>query len=190
MTVTTWAITVSVTTDVADAQTWFNRGLLWTYGFNHEEAIRCFQLAAMADPDSAMAYWGIAYATGPTTTNNGASSPLLSSRKRSARLTAPLSRQMQRHSALARSNWDSFALSRSGTPRPLPSRTAQWNTEYAEALRPVYRRHSDNLDVVSLFAESLMNLTPWKMCDVITGKPATGADRSPTPKAKPPPITT
>lgn len=25
-----------VTTDVADAQTWFNRGLLWTYGFNHE----------------------------------------------------------------------------------------------------------------------------------------------------------
>lgn len=31
----------------------------------HEEAIRCFQLAAKADPDCAMAYWGIAYATGP-----------------------------------------------------------------------------------------------------------------------------
>lgn len=76
-------------------------------------------------------------------------------------------------------------------PSPTPVEDCSvWNTEYAEALRPVYRRHSDNLDVVSLFAESLMNLTPWKMCDVITGKPATGADRSPTPKAKPPPITT
>ena len=33
-----WPVTAT-----AEAQTWFNRGLIWTYGFNHEEAIRCFE---------------------------------------------------------------------------------------------------------------------------------------------------
>ena len=54
-----------VTTASPEAQTWFDRGLLWCYGFNHEEAVRCFERAAEADPGCAMAYWGIAYAVGP-----------------------------------------------------------------------------------------------------------------------------
>src|SRR5690349_15983583 len=55
----------TVTTSSAEAQIWFDRGLNWCYGFNHEEAIRCFQHAVDADPDCAMAYWGISYAWGP-----------------------------------------------------------------------------------------------------------------------------
>src|SRR5918997_241514 len=47
------------------AQAWFDRGLLWSYGFNHEEAVRCFELAVEHDPGYAFAYWGIAYAAGP-----------------------------------------------------------------------------------------------------------------------------
>jgi hypothetical protein len=54
-----------VTTGSAEAQAWFDRGLLWCYGFNHEEALRCFGRAAAADPACAMAYWGQAYAIGP-----------------------------------------------------------------------------------------------------------------------------
>ncbi|BFO18849.1 hypothetical protein SHKM778_52370 [Streptomyces sp. KM77-8] len=54
-----------VTTASAEAQLWFDRGLIWTYAFNHEEAVACFERAAEADPDCAMAYWGIAYALGP-----------------------------------------------------------------------------------------------------------------------------
>lgn len=50
--------TMPVTTNSAEAQLWFDRGLLWTYGYNHEEAVRCFQMAANADPGCAMAYWG------------------------------------------------------------------------------------------------------------------------------------
>ena len=42
----------------------FDRGLLWTYGFNHDEAVRCFQRAAEADPACAMAHWGIALCHG------------------------------------------------------------------------------------------------------------------------------
>jgi hypothetical protein len=54
-----------ITTASADAQVWFNRGLNWLYGFNHPEAVACFQRAAVCDPACAMAHWGIALAKGP-----------------------------------------------------------------------------------------------------------------------------
>ncbi|WP_448334131.1 tetratricopeptide repeat protein, partial [Streptomyces sp. DSM 41534] len=47
------------------AQLWFDRGMVWSYAFNHEEAIRCFERALALDPDFAFARWGIAYAVGP-----------------------------------------------------------------------------------------------------------------------------
>src|SRR5215472_14313615 len=54
-----------VTTSSAQAQTWFTRGLLWAYAFNHEEAVTCFEHAIEADPGCALAHWGVAYALGP-----------------------------------------------------------------------------------------------------------------------------
>lgn len=54
-----------ITTSSADAQTWFDRGLIWVYAYNHEEAVTCFEKALVADPACAMAHWGIAYAVGP-----------------------------------------------------------------------------------------------------------------------------
>ncbi len=53
-----------VSTTSPEAQAWFDRGLLWCYGFNHEESVRCFRKAAAHDPQCALAYWGIAYASG------------------------------------------------------------------------------------------------------------------------------
>lgn len=55
-----------VTTDSAEAQLWFDRGLVWTYAFHHEEAVACFEKAAAADPDCAMAHWGIGGPDRPT----------------------------------------------------------------------------------------------------------------------------
>lgn len=54
-----------VTTASPAAQTWVDRGLVWTYAYNHEEAIICFEAALAEDDDCAMAHWGIAYAIGP-----------------------------------------------------------------------------------------------------------------------------
>ena len=54
-----------VDTPSPQAQLWFDRGLVWAYAFNHEEAIRCFEQALAFDPDLALARWGIAYAVGP-----------------------------------------------------------------------------------------------------------------------------
>ncbi|MGH2398132.1 MAG: hypothetical protein ACRDFW_14395, partial [bacterium] len=54
-----------VATSSPEAQRWFDRGLIWCYGYNHEESVRCFAKSAELDPGCAMAYWGIAYASGP-----------------------------------------------------------------------------------------------------------------------------
>ncbi len=54
-----------VTSASDEAVTWINRGLIWCYGFNQEEGVRCFLKAIEIDPECAMAYWGVAYASGP-----------------------------------------------------------------------------------------------------------------------------
>ncbi|RMJ26008.1 hypothetical protein PHISP_03145, partial [Aspergillus sp. HF37] len=59
------SFTRQATTTSPHAQTWFDRGLVWAYSFNHEEAIRCFQQVIAHDPTCVMGYWGIAYASGP-----------------------------------------------------------------------------------------------------------------------------
>src|SRR5215469_17523697 len=54
-----------ITTQSAETQLWFDRGLNWVFGFNHAEAIKCFGKALKLDPQCAMAQWGISYAAGP-----------------------------------------------------------------------------------------------------------------------------
>ena len=55
----------SIESPSPQAQVWCDRGLVWSYAFNHEEAIRCFDRALELDPDLAIARWGVAYAIGP-----------------------------------------------------------------------------------------------------------------------------
>jgi tetratricopeptide (TPR) repeat protein len=52
---------------------------------------------------------------------------------------------------------------------------AAWSAGYADAMREAYRSHPDDLDVAALFADALMNLTPWALWDQLTGEPASGA---------------
>ncbi|WP_419738058.1 tetratricopeptide repeat protein [Ruegeria sp.] len=59
----TYSCPVSIAS--AEAQLWFDRGLVWTYGYNHDEAVACFEKAVEHDPNCAMAHWGVAYAAGP-----------------------------------------------------------------------------------------------------------------------------
>src|SRR5829696_6649833 len=54
-----------IDTPSPQAQVWNDRGLVWAYAFNHDEAIRCFERALALDPNLAIARWGIAYSIGP-----------------------------------------------------------------------------------------------------------------------------
>ena len=52
----------------------------------------------------------------------------------------------------------------------------RWNDDYANAMRNVYSSHTNDPDVCCLFAEAIMNRTPWQLWDLQSGKPAEGAD--------------
>jgi Tfp pilus assembly protein PilF len=65
--------TRKITTHHPEAQLWFDRGLNWLFGFNHEEAIVCFEKTLEADPNCVMAHWGIAHCIGPNYNKCGSS---------------------------------------------------------------------------------------------------------------------
>jgi len=165
-----------VTTTSTQAQIWFDRGLNWTYGYNHEEAVECFTTALTHDPDCAMAYWGIAYASGP---NYNMPWDLFDDAGRAKALAAAYDATQA-------------AVARAGAITPieqaliaaLPARYPQrdlgvdmhaWNHDFTAAMRAAFAAHPDHLDLRTVYAESLLNLTPWKMWDLPTGQPAKGA---------------
>jgi tetratricopeptide (TPR) repeat protein len=166
----------SVTAATADAQTWFDRGLLWTYGFNHEEAVRCFQRALESDPTCAMAHWGVAYASGP---NYNRGWELFDPVTRARILTTTYAATEQALELLDHVTPVERALIKAVSARyqapTEPDEFAVWNDDYADAMRAVHQEYPDDLDVAALFAEALLNRTPWKLWDLATGEPAPGA---------------
>src|ERR1700748_3225158 len=50
-----------------------------------------------------------------------------------------------------------------------------WNDAFADAMRVTHQAHPDDLDLRAIFAESILNRTPWRMWDLRTGEPAPGA---------------
>ncbi len=168
-----------LTTRDAQAQLWFDRGMVWCYGFHHEEAIACFELALEHDPDLAMAHWGIAYAIGPNYNKSWEAfddedlrSSLDLARAKAAAAADASAGATEVESALI------SALAQRYPPDPAipgPDDLGLWNDAYADAMREVYRVHRDDLDVCALFAEAIMNRTPWQLWDLVTGEPADGA---------------
>ena len=62
-----------ISTEDADAQKYFNQGMVLSFAFNHAEAVRSFKAAQKLDPNCAMCFWGEALAIGPNinVTNKG-----------------------------------------------------------------------------------------------------------------------
>jgi len=165
-----------VTTESREAQTWFDRGLLWTYGYNHEEAVACFQKAIQADPNCAMAHWGLGYAAGP---NYNMPWHLFDEANRAEALAmgfASAKAALELVDGLA--DWEAAlvrALSARYPQTELIEDMAPWNDDFADAMRAAFKAHQDSLEVRTIFAEALLNRTPWKMWDLKAGQPAEGA---------------
>lgn len=168
--------TCPVTTTSDAAQIWFDRGLNWTFGFNHNEAIACYTRALEADPGCAMAYWGIAYAAGP---NYNMPWALYDDRGRAKALaqaydaTQNALERLEGLTAVERALIE--ALPARYPQRDITDSMSAWDQAYADAMRKVLANHPEQLDVRSVFVESLMNLSPWKMWDLRKGVPAEGA---------------
>ncbi|MGE0238559.1 MAG: tetratricopeptide repeat protein [Parvibaculaceae bacterium] len=166
-----------ISTSSAEAQTWFDRGLAWCYSFNHEEAVRCFEKAAQADPRCAMAWWGIAYASGPNYNKQWKAFDVVDLERSLAtahKATAEALKHKASASAVEQALIEPLALR---YPANDPGQvTPIWNDDYAAQMRKAYQAHPRDLDVAALFAEAIMNRTPWQLWDIALGKPAEGAD--------------
>ena len=166
----------TITTSSPEAQRWFDRGLNWTYGFNREEAQRCFERALEHDPACAMAHWGVAYAAGPNYNRTWAMLEPAELRKTVARTFAASQRALAvcEHAAPGEQALISALAARYPQAEPVED-CAIWNDDYADAMRAVYHDFADDLDVAAFFAEALLNRTPWQLWDLPTGQPAEGA---------------
>lgn len=154
-----------VTTTSPRAQKYFDQGLAFAYGFNHDEAERSFQQAARIDPRMAMAFWGTALVLGPNYNLPG-------DEQRGMRAWAAIQRARELSGGARAEERDLIAAlaQRYGDDgKETPAR----DQAYADAMRGVAHRYPDDADVQTLFAESLMDLHPWQLW-TIEGKP--GAD--------------
>src|SRR5258708_3221137 len=117
------------------AQRYFEQGLAFTYGFNHDEAERAFQQSAKIDPNLAMAYWGVALVLGPNYNLPG-------DKERGARAVAALKAAQSREANATPEERDLIEalVHRYGSDgEPSSERDAA----YANAMREVARRYKD-----------------------------------------------
>jgi tetratricopeptide (TPR) repeat protein len=137
------------------AQQFFDQGLALIYGFNHEEARRSFEQAARLDPKLAMAHWGIALAVGPNY-NESQIDP--------SRLLAA-DRALERAGELAASATEKEQAYIAALARRYQTVTdlKKCAVEYKEAMGALARRYPDDSDAAVLYADALMNLTPWQL---------------------------
>ncbi len=168
-----------VTTDNPQAQIWFDRGLNWIYGFNHEEAVACFRKAAALDPECAMAHWGVAFASGPFY-----NMPWEMFSAPEAEECVALCHEAAQQALACGGKATPVEQALIGAiaakfPKPHTVSTFEfrtWDDAYADAMRQVHTANPEDPDVIALFAEAMMSRTPWKLWNRQTGEPAEGAD--------------
>ncbi|MEM7723721.1 MAG: tetratricopeptide repeat protein [Pseudomonadota bacterium] len=156
---------------VPEAQTWSDRGLVWLYAYNHEEAIVCFERALIADPTCAFAHWGIAYAIGP---NYNKPWEVFSEEEKApalARAHKALAGGLALQDAPPADRALLQALATRYPTDPAIEDFQPFTDGFAAAMQPVFDAHPDDLDVVFVTVEALMNRTPWQLWDRATGEP-------------------
>jgi tetratricopeptide (TPR) repeat protein len=153
-----------IATTNPDAQKFFDQGMALVFGFNHEEATRSFQRAAELDPRAPMPHWGIAWSVGPNY-NLDIDDPRA---KRAFEAIDTATKLSVNGSAVERDYVAAMATRYSPdlkADRPALAR------RYSQAMADLMRRYPEDLDAATLYAESLMNLRPWKLW-TLDGKPA------------------
>jgi tetratricopeptide (TPR) repeat protein len=144
-----------VSTQSAEAQQFFDQGLIFLYGFNHDEAIRSFEAAAAADPKCGMTYWGIAMANGPHINSPTVDKP-------HAKAAWQALKQAREHVGNATSVEKALIEALGARyADPQPEDRKPLDKAYADAMRKVWAAYPDDADVGALTAEAIMDLRPW-----------------------------
>ena len=147
-----------IATSVAEAQKFFDQGMILLFGFNHEEALRSFEKAAQLDPKAPMPHWGMALAGGAN--YNDPEPEALRLKKAHDEVEKAL--------ALSQSGPENErayvqALAKRYVADPAAADKAALARDYHAAMQGLSQKYPDDLDAATLYAESGMNLRPWKL---------------------------
>lgn len=164
-----------ITTDARRAQRYFDQGLKWIYGFNHDEAVRSFTKATELDPGCAMAWWGIAYAQGP----NYNASRMNPEREAAAwaaiqQALVELDNETPAEHALinatAKRYGQPVAIDDNATPEQKKQAQATANkaqanrkADFANAMARVWQQFPNDPDIGALYADAMMVKNPWRL---------------------------
>ena len=157
------SLTLPISTASALAQKYFDQGLRFAFAFNHAEARRAFRAAQTHDPDCAMCHWGEALVLGPNI-----NAPMDAAAVEPA-VAAVRAAQERAGRAGPRDQALIDALAKRYPDAPDADRAAA-DAAYAEAMGAVAERFPD-ASVQALYAEALMDLSPWDYWEASGAKP-------------------
>ncbi|HYX74738.1 MAG TPA: hypothetical protein VE819_08660 [Steroidobacteraceae bacterium] len=160
----------AATTSSQPAQLYFDQGMRYLWGFNHDEATRSFAKAAELDPACAACYWGVALTVGPNYNVPAMQAP----RARVAAEALQKAQANASHASAVEQGLIAALATRYPTAAPLgPENLEPVLRAYASAMRELAQRFPDDLDVQTLCAEAEMNVHAWKLWSA-DGTPAEG----------------
>jgi tetratricopeptide (TPR) repeat protein len=145
-----------VTTGSAEAQKYFDQGMRYLYAFNHDESARSFRRAIELDPAMPMAYWGLALVLGPNI--NFDVDP---EREAAAYQAVQNAKEhVAAASAKERDLIETLATRYTNDPKGDLKKLAR---DYSAAMGALTKKYPDDLNIATLYAESLMDLHPWAL---------------------------
>jgi tetratricopeptide (TPR) repeat protein len=156
----------AISTKNPKAQQYFDQGLRLTYGFNHDEAERAYREAVGLDPKCAICWWGVALVLGPNI--NLPTDPDRSAK--AVQAVAQAKAVSSGASGVERALIDALAARYSSDPAADRTKLDQ---AYADKMAVVHKQFPKDDDVATLYAESMMDLRPWKFWST-DGTPAPG----------------
>jgi len=144
-----------VSTRDRQAQAYFDQGLKLVFAFNHEAAIQSFARAAELDPSLAMAHWGIALSLGPNINR-----PMDAKAHKAAYEAVQKAIALQsKASPVERAYIDALSKRYSANAE---ADVEPLQVAYKDAMKDLVRRYPQDIDAAVLYAESVMDLHPWK----------------------------
>lgn len=148
------SITYKITTVNDRAQAYFDQGLRLAYAFNHGEAQRAFRMAQKLDSDCAMCFWGEALVLGPNINlpmQQDAVAPAFAAAQKAKALAGKASLREQ---ALIGALVARYGSDPKGARAP-------FDAAYAAEMAKVAAQFSDDDEIATLYAEAVMDLSPW-----------------------------
>lgn len=143
-----------ITTASPEAQEWFDRGVAYTVGFNHAEAVKAFRQGRVVDPACAMCAWGEAFALGSNI---------------NAPFDPEIGEDAMAAAAAASNNADGASDAEKALIEAMAVRYAKGEDggivedamAFAEAMDKAARAHPDDNFIAVVAAEANMDTQPW-----------------------------